>query len=402
MNTILSENMLDVNANGEWGQEVLLDALHEHFRTMVRIALQEAMRHEIEEFLGYKPYERSENANSRNGYLPERDLETRFGTIENISVPRDRKGEFQSKIILRYKRREEKIDRQIVALFIGGISTRKMKQITKELFGRGYSQGTISNINKGLTIAMRDWMEEAIDDDIEYAFIDGLNLPVKRYTVSKESLLMVVGINKEGYRRILGVQLGDRESASCWSEFFKDLKQRGFKGEHLKLGVMDGLPGLEKAFSEAFPKARVQRCIVHKLRNVAAKLPRKIQKDCLEHLKRVFYSKSKDAADKGFKEWKEHWSKISPSAVRCVEKDIETLLEFMKEPKYLWKGLRTTNVIERAFKEFRRRTRQMDSLPNEDCCLRCIFALSAEMNARWAHRKVDGYGKKELAAHLVA
>jgi len=274
-------------------------------------------------------------------------------------VPRDRNGGFEPKVLPRYQRREEKLDRQILDLFIGGISTRKMKKITKELLGKGYSAGTISKINKQLTEEMRAWMQQPIEDNIQYIFLDGLNLPVKRFAVSKESLLVAIGITTDGYRKILAVQLGDRESAGSWGEFLKDLVRRGLKGEHLKMGIMDGLAGLENVFSEIFPRARIQRCVVHKLRNVAAKLPRRIHKDCLDHLKRIFYAKDLEAAQKRFQEWKQAWEKMAPSAVHCLEKDLETVLSFYTQPQPLWKVLRTTNTIERTFKEFRKQTKRI-------------------------------------------
>lgn len=134
-----------------------------------------------------------------------------------------------------------------MSLFIGGISTRRMKRITKLLLGKEYSAGTVSRINQELTEEMRAWMEAPIQDNICYLFLDGLNLPVRRFRVSKESLLVAIGITNTGYRRFLGVQLGDRESASSWREFLSDLRARGLKGKWLKLGIMDGLPGLEDA-----------------------------------------------------------------------------------------------------------------------------------------------------------
>lgn len=394
MKISLPEEMLYVQINEKWGQEIFIDGLAEYIRGFIKHAVEQAVKQELTNFLGYEQYQRGEEKrdNYRNGYY-ERDLLTRYGLIEDIQVARDRNGEFESKVLSRYKRREEKIDRQIIDLFIGGISTRKMKKITKELLGKGYSPGTISRINKQLTQEMRAWLEQPIEDNIIYIFLDGLNLPVKRFTVSKESLLVAIGITVDGYRKILGVQLGDRESASSWREFFKDLKRRGLKGENLILGIMDGLPGLEQAFTEAFPKARVQRCVVHKLRNVAAKLPRKIQKDCLAHAKRIFYAGSLEEAEERFRDWKAAWEKVAPSAVSCLEKDLAAVLSFYTQPKPLWKLLRSTNTIERTFKEFRRRTRQMDSLPNEDCCLRCIYAISCELNQTWAKKRIDGFVK---------
>jgi len=379
------QNLREIN------QEVFLEALAGYIRRFLTMSFQKAIELELTEFLGYQPYERGVSKNnSRNGHY-RRSLVTRFGVLKGISVARDRQDDFEPKILRRYQRREDKINQQVMALFIGGISTRRMKTITRMLVGRGYSAGTISNINKQLTADMKAWLTAPIEDDIVYVFLDGLNLPVRRFTVSKESLLMAIGISRDGRRRVLGVQLGDRESAASWRECLKDLKSRGFKGSCLELGIMDGLPGLEEAFSEVFPRAKIQRCIVHKLRNIAAKLPRSIQKDCLSGVKRIFYAVSQEEARKRFQDWKEQWSKITPGAVECLEKDLEVVLTFYLFPKEHWIRIRTTNIIERAFKEFRRRTRAMDSFPNEECCLRCVYAISQELDERWSQYQIKKF-----------
>ena len=367
-------------------QEILLEGLGEYVRLFVKKALEEAIQGELTEFLGHRPYERGGlKDNYRNGFY-QRDLHTRFGPIEDLRMARDRRGKFRTEVIGRYSRREEKIDRDVIALFIGGISTRGMRGITRRLLGKGYSAGTISRINKRLTESMRDWMKEAIEEDIAYIFLDGLNLPVRRFAVSRESLLMAIGITHEGHRKVLGVQLGDKESATSWREFLKELKARGLKGDKLRLGTMDGLPGLERVFEEEFPRTPVQRCVVHKLRNIAARLPRGLQKDCMSHCKRIFYASSLEEAEKRFQDWKAGWAKATPSAVECLEKDLKSVLQFYLFPREHWRRIRTTNIIERAFKEFRRRTRQMDSLPNEECCLRIVYAISQELNERWRYR----------------
>jgi putative transposase len=381
----------------EINQEGFLDDLAEYIRGFLTMSFQKAIELELTEFLGYPPYERGvPKNNSRNGYY-QRSLVTRFGVLKGMSVARDRRDEFEPKVLKRYQRREDKINHEVMALFIGGISTRRMKKITQMLVGHGYSAGTISNINKQLTADMKAWLTAPIEDDIVYVFLDGLNLPVRRFTVSRESLLMAIGISRDGRRRVLGVQLGDRESASSWGEFLKDLKKRGFKGKHLELGIMDGLPGLEEAFGEAFPRAKIQRCLVHKLRNIAAKLPRSIQKDCLAQCKRIFYAASLEEARKRFQDWKINWSKVAPGAVECLEKDLEVVLSFYLFPKKHWVRIRTTNIIERAFKEFRRRTRAMDSFPNEECCLRCVYALAQQLDERWGKYRIARFiNQKEL------
>ena len=164
----------------------------------------------------------------RNGYY-RRDLVTRFGAIEGMEVARDRQGEFKTKVLDRYKRREKKLSEVIADMFIQGISTRKMKRITKTLFGKEYSAGTVSQINKELTEKMRAWLSSPIEDDIIYLFLDGLNLPVRRCVCCFVNKITVAFAY--AFIRILGVQLGDRESSACWREFFKDLKARGLKGK---------------------------------------------------------------------------------------------------------------------------------------------------------------------------
>jgi putative transposase len=155
------------------------------------------------------------------------------------------------------------------------------------------------------------------------------------------------------------------------------------------------LPGLTEVFEGEFPKAEIQRCIVHKLRNIAVKLPRSIQKDCLEDCKKIFYEVSLEEAQRRFELWKAHWVKVAPGAVGCLEKDLKEVLTFYLFPNEHWIRVKSTNIIERIFKEFRRRTRQMDSFPNEECCLRCIYGIVKEMNERWELRRITPFSMVE-------
>jgi putative transposase len=258
-----------------------------------------------------------------------------------------------------------------------------MKKLTQMLLGKGYSASTISEINKSLNGEMKEWLNGPIEDDVSVIFIDGVNLPVRRFHVSKESLLVALGITRAGRRRILGVSLGQRESSQSWKQFLGELVHRGLKGSTLKVGVMDGLAGLENAFEEVFPKALIQRCMVHKTWNVAAKLPQSIQAGCLAQMKRIFNAKDETEARDRAAIWKSEWMKVAPNAVECLFKDLDACLIFYRFPKKTWRKIRTTNIIERMFKEFRRRTRSMDSFPNEECCLRCIYAISRNLDQVW-------------------
>jgi len=382
-----------------------IDHLMPMLRQIVSLHLEQTMRKELDALLGYAEYERKPQGvtNERNGSYG-RGFMTRLGPVE-LEIPRDRQGQYRTQVVGRYQKREPKVNRLILEMFIGGISTRKMKKLTRMLLGKGYSASTVSEINKTLTAEMKAWFYGPIEDDIAVIFIDGVNLPVRRFHVSKESLLVALGVTKDGRRRILGVSLGDRESAESWRQFLAELKKRGLIAADVKLGAMDGLPGLETAFEEAFPKAQIQRCVFHKLSNVAVKLPASIKANCLSQLKRVFSAKNEAEARERANVWKEHWEKTAASAVECFFKDLDAVLTFYRFPKRIWKSIRTTNIIERLFKEFRRRTRAMDSFPNEDCALRCIYGISRNLDETWRRRRLwrgDPFGDSPLTANSIS
>jgi len=388
----VAEKVTEVKGNLELtAREMFFDSLAEKVSEFARLLLELGIEAELTEFLGYFPYQRKGiKDDARNGSY-RRDLVTRLGLLEGIKVARDRAGKFHPTLLPRYQSKEEAVTQRMFEIFISGAATRKMKKLTKKLFGKGYSAGTMSNVNKLLTEEVNRWLNGPIEDDIIYVFIDGLFLPIRRRTVSKESLLVAVGITRAGKRKFLAMQLGNRESAPVWKEFLGDIKKRGLQGKFLQLGIMDGLPALEEAFKEVFPCAQTQRCIVHKLRNISAKVPRKLQAEVMIGAKEVFYAKDKKEALARFSDWKQTWQKLVPGAVTCLEKDLESVLRFYDFPKEHWIRIRTTNVIERMFREFRRRVRQMDALQGEEAALRILYALGMEINARWNCRRLAGF-----------
>jgi len=208
--------------------------------------------------------------------------------LDRLRTARDRTG-----VIPRNRQRERAVDRAIAQLFLSGVSTEKMKLVTRRLLGWGFSAGTLWRMNRKLTREMRAWMDAPLTNDVIYLIVDGLDLPIRRRQPSKKSLLVAVGIMAAGNRRLLDVSIGNRESSASWKPFFEELKQRGLLGEALKIGIMGGLPGLEAAFREAFPRAEIQRCIVQKLPNIAARLPQKFQNESLVNVRNVFSASSR-------------------------------------------------------------------------------------------------------------
>ena len=364
------------------------EMLDEQLRHFARITIVNTIQDEFDKFIGAGPYQRSDQRSDYRNGTRYRDFETRFGLIKDIQIPRARKSNFVSTLFARWTRREKKITRAIAEMFIHGISTRKVKKITKTIWGKEYSASTVSRCNKVLQEDYIKWMNRPISKKIRYLFLDGINLKLRRHWISSESLLCAIGISEDGKKEFLGFMLGGKESTKSWESLLLMLKQRGLSQDHLELVTVDGNPGLLSALKTLLPKVPVQRCIVHKIRNIVGKCPRKLRGIVPAEAKQIFYATSKDEALNIFYAFKQKYDATLPQIVQCIEKDIKELLTFYDFPYKHWVKIRSTNVIERAFKEFRRRIKIMETFPNEQSCLRIMFSLAKLLNENWEYKPI--------------
>jgi len=377
--------------------EGILEMLGIDIKASIGRYLTELMKVELSDFLGREPYERKEDdANHRNGSYERHFTLRRFGEVE-VEVPRDRKGEFNTKVLPRSVRYEDSIRQDLCMMYLTGISTRTLSMISKKLIGRKISPQGVSNASKELIDAVESWRNRDLSrEGIKYLFIDGVNFPMRvKGSIERVSVLVAMGVSHTGYRLVVGLQSGDKESASSWREFFKDLKKRGLRAEEVTFGVMDGLPGLEKVFGEEFPNAKVQRCQVHVARNVLAKVPKKLKQTVADDVRSIFYASSKDKAKRFFAEFKEKWEKELPSATKCLENSIDSCLTFFDFPEEEWISLRTTNIVERLNKEFRRRTRSMEIVAGENACYELLAFICLKMEMHWRTQPI-GKVRKNL------
>ena len=347
--------------------------------------LSKLMEKELTHFLGRERYERSQGeVNHRNGSYDRSFALKGIGEVQ-VEVPRDRNGEFKTKVIPRSKRYEDEIREDLSFMFLTGISTRSLSMISRRLIGRRVSSTEISNANTELIEAVEKWRTRDLSEEpIKYIFLDGVNFDMRiDGSIEKVPVLVAIGVTEKGQKRVLGFQAGDKESAPTWREFLKDLKKRGLDSTRVILGIMDGLPGLEKVFKEEFSKAKVQRCQVHVARNVLAKVPRKLKKKVADDLRSIFYASSKKKAIEFFNTFKDKWQKDLPSAVKCLENSIEACLTFFMCPEEEWVSLRTTNIIERLNKEFKRRTKPMEIVAGENACYMLLAFISLKMELHW-------------------
>ena len=370
------------------------DSLFEMIRADVKSCvgqyLSELMQTELSGFLGRVPYQRIEGRqNHRNGSYGREYTLKGIGTVA-VKVPRDRNGQFKTQVIPRSKRYESVLREDLCTMFLGGISTRTLSLLSEKLIGRRLSANEVSRSSRQLSKAVEAWrLRDLSTEPIKYMFVDGTLFSMRiAGSIDKEPVLVAIGVTESGHRTVLGLQAGDKESASNWRELFKDIKNRGLDGSHITLGVMDGLPGLERVFKEEFPRAKVQRCQVHVARNILAKVPKKLRKSIADEVRSIFYASSKAKALSFFQAFKSRWEKELPSAVKCLESSLDSCLTYLQFPEEEWVCLRTTNVIERLNKEFKRRTKPMEIVAGEQSCYTLLTFICLKMELRWRTKPI--------------
>jgi putative transposase len=365
--------------------EKMFEMMRINMKEMCEKAVIDLLRVELSYFLGRDSYERSAGEkNYRNGSYNRSYTVKNVGTL-NIKVPRDRKGEYSSKLIHKYERYDKALEKDIVLMFLSGLSTRGISLISKSLLGRTISASEVSTVNKELLTGIDAWRNRPLYDlDIKYLYIDGVNFDMRiDHSIERVPVLVVIGITYNNQKVFLAIQQGDKESASTWRELFKDLKQRGLQKERVQLGIMDGLSGLEKVFQEEFTNAKIQRCQVHVSRNVLSKVPHSKKAEVADKLRDIFYASSRPKAMEFYNQFVSDYEKIIPSAINSLKSSIDSCLSFFSFPKDEWISLRTTNAIERVNKEFKRRTKPMEILAGEESTYRLLCFVALKMELTW-------------------
>lgn len=350
-------------------------------KALMKEALQEVLEGEMTEFLGAAPGERTEGRNGyRAGYYG-RNLVTRIGKLE-LRVPRDRSGEFSTALFERYARSEKALVAALAEMYVQGVSTRKVKAITEELCGHSFSASAISSINKGLDESLARFAHRHLDEAYPYLILDARYERVRDGgVITHQAVLVAIGINWEGKRQVLAVEMANRESQSSWKDFLLRLKERGLSG--VEFVVSDDHAGLKKAIFEVLSEAAWQRCYVHFLRNALDYLPRKADDDCLQELRWIYDRRDIQEAQRDLIAWVAKWQGKYPKLVDWVESNIVETLTFYRLPRVHHKHLKSTNMLERLNEEIKRRTLVVRIFPNTESCLRLIRALCVETHEAW-------------------
>ena len=350
-------------------------------RTAVQALVQEALEAEMTEAIGAAKGERTEGRLSyRSGYYG-RSLITRVGTLE-LRVPQDRAGRFSTELFERYQRSEKALVSALAEMYVQGVSTRKVRAVSEVLCGHSFSASSISQINKSLDASLKAFAERRLGEAYPYLILDARYERVREGgVIASQAVLVAIGVDWEGRRQVLAVDLANRESRSSWKDFLLALKGRGLDG--VEFVVSDDHPGLRAAIGEVLPEAAWQRCYVHFLRNALDYVPRRVKDDCLQELRWMYDRRDLAEVRRDLAAWLGKWQARYAKLCGWVEDNIEETLTYYRLPLAHHKHMKSTNMLERLNQELKRRTHVVRIFPNAASCLRLVRALAVETHENW-------------------
>lgn len=372
------------------------DPLHEVMRLEIRRSLEKILGEELRAALLADSYERTEGRTGyRNGSKP-RTLSTSLGPTP-FNVPRARlecadgaEEEWHSTFLRRYKRRQKAVDDAILGIYLSGANTRRIRGALRPLLkGTPLSKSAVSRLIGSLKEAFEEWRTRSLKDlDVVYLYADGVGVAVRiGGRVVRMPLLGVIGVLRSGEKILLAIGMRKSESEEAWRGVIEDLSRRDLKRP--RLAIIDGNDGLRKALLDTWPGIDIQRCTVHKLRNLLSHAPAHMEEEVTTDYHAIVYAPTLKAAQAAWEHFVKKWEKRGEGVVKSLLEGGDELLTFFRYPQEQWKSLKTTNVIERVNEEFRRRIKTQASLPNETSVNVIWFGLFASGQIRM--RKIDGW-----------
>ena len=350
-------------------------------KNMFKDALQEMMNAEFDSSMGYSKYDKtSEKTNYRNGST-KKNLKSEFGEFE-FETPRDRNGEFEPKIVPKNVRDVSGIEDKIISLYARGLTTREINEQIQDLYGIEISATMVSNITDKIIPEIKEWQDRPLDNVYPIVFIDAVHFSVREENrVVKKAAYIVLGINKEGYKEILGIWIGENESSKFWIGVLNELKDRGV--EDILIMCSDNLTGIKQAIEAAYPKTIQQRCIVHMIRNSVKFISYKDLKNFCNDLKTIYTSKNEKEGYDHLQRVKEKWKDKYLSAFKTWEENWDAICPFFQFSEKIRKIMYTTNTIESLNRQFRKYTKTKTVFPTDMSLLKCLYLSVKNISKKW-------------------
>ncbi|MBO0444678.1 IS256 family transposase [Vagococcus fluvialis] len=361
--------------------------LDDLFRRHLELAINTLLQAELTAFLDYEKYDRTgfNSGNSRNGNYS-RSFKTEYGEL-NLAIPRDRNGEFSQQTLPAYKRSNDSLETTIIQLFQKGITMSEISELIEKMYGHYYTPQTISNITQIVSEDVVAFKERSLESQYSIIFMDATHIPLKRQTVSKEAVYIVIGIRLDGTKEVLGFSIAPTESSYVWKEILQDLKDRGL--EEVLLVVTDGLSGIDYSIHSIYPNAQFQQCCVHISRNIAHKVRVSDRQEVCNDFKLVYQAASKEEAMNQISFMIDKWKKQYPRVVKLLMNP--AILTFYNFPPSIRRTIYSTNLIEGFNKQLKKYTKRKEQFPNEESLERFLVSQFNNYNQKFLCRIYKGF-----------
>lgn len=359
----------------------------ESIKSMFADVLNEVLQCELDEQLGYDKHTRTESSKEKKNYRngsTKRKLKTQPGEIE-ISVPRDRNGEYEPKIIDKYQRNADGLEDKILSLYAHGMSTRDIQEQIKDLYDIDISSELVSKISEKILPQVSEWQNRPLEEYYPFIFMDAIHYKLREnHQIINKAAYVVLGVSADGYKDILGIWAGASESSKFWLGVLNELKSRGVK--NVDLFCVDGLSGFREAINAVYPFAGIQRCIIHQIRSSCKYVSYKHIKEFTADLKLIYGALNEEAAMEKLLDFKEKWESQYPSAVKSWEDNWDILSTFFAYPAEIRKIIYTTNIIEGLNRQFRKVTKTKSVFPNDDSLKKMLYLAAQNITKKWTQR----------------
>ena len=367
------------------------DKINDLFRQKLQQAVNDLLESELTAFLGYNPYERDgwNTGNSRNGAYY-RKVDTQFGQIE-IKVPRDRNGEFHQHTMPDYKRHTDVLEQTVIKLYSKGVTTREIADLIEKMYGGYYSPAMVSNISKEMIPKVEVYHQRHLSDKFFCVYLDATYIPLKRVTYEREAVYIAIGIKPDGHKEVIDYCIAPTENIEIWSEMLKGFKSRGL--EQVELFLSDGVVGMKEAICQSYPKAHFQRCLVHVMRNISAKMRVDDRQKALDEFKQIHTQSNKEMAIQVLHEFYQNWEKAYKDVVRDLRQVEPDLLTFYNYPPAIRASIYSTNMIESFNNRLKRKTKPKTEFPTEQSLDTFIGVQAMDYNDRYFNRIHKGFGQ---------
>jgi len=359
------------------------------FKEMVSDILENGLEAELEDELGYSKYDyrNKETDNSRNGYS-QKHLKTSFGDVD-INVPRDRKGEFEPQLVKKHQTTlTGDIEEKILSMYAKGMSTNDIDAHIREIYGIEVSDSTISRITDKIIPVVKEWQQRPLEEIYAVVFMDAIHYHVRSEgQIVKKAVYIAIGINMSGIKEVLGMWIGENESAKYWLSILNGLKNRGV--EDILIACVDGLTGFDNAIEAVYPKTEIQQCIIHQIRNSTKYVSYKDIKALMADLKRVYAAVDEETALYELEVFEEKWGSKYPKIAQSWKANWARLCTYFKYPPEVRTLIYTTNAIEGFNRQLRKVTKSKSVFPTDDSLLKMLYLAMIDITKKWTGKRKD-------------